>query len=186
MNEKETAILNAASSLFSAKGYHAVGVDSIVAKSNVAKMTFYKYFPSKEFLIESVLERRDRQLQEDILKAIAKRRTSLTKIKAIFDWYEEWFSTPQFHGCMFIKASEEFPKRGAKVRSISRAHKIWLEGLLSDLLREHGVSSPSAMASHIMILLDGLTVRSNMFDDTNKTQVKSTWTFVNKMISAVK
>jgi len=47
MSKKED-IINTALDLFNQIGYNATGVDKIIAESNVAKMTFYKYFPSKE------------------------------------------------------------------------------------------------------------------------------------------
>lgn len=50
MSKKED-IINTALDLFNQIGYNATGVDKIIAESNVAKMTFYKYFPSKESLI---------------------------------------------------------------------------------------------------------------------------------------
>ena len=45
MSKKED-IINTALELFNQIGYNATGVDKIIAESNVAKMTFYKYFPS--------------------------------------------------------------------------------------------------------------------------------------------
>ncbi|EOZ2059388.1 TetR/AcrR family transcriptional regulator, partial [Acinetobacter baumannii] len=43
MSKKED-IINTALELFNQIGYNATGVDKIIAESNVAKMTFYKYF----------------------------------------------------------------------------------------------------------------------------------------------
>jgi AcrR family transcriptional regulator len=44
-------ILEAAACLFYQDGIHAVGVDTIIAESGVAKMTLYCHFPSKDDLI---------------------------------------------------------------------------------------------------------------------------------------
>ncbi len=184
MSFKKKSILDAATTLFSKNGYHAVGVDSIVAKSNVAKMTFYKYYPSKEFLIESVLIKRDLDLRDSIHAAIESSRTAKTKIKAIFSWYEEWFSMAEFHGCMFIKASEEFPDMRFKIREISKNHKLWMEHLISDLLKDCKIKSHAEMSIHILVVLDGLTVRSNMFKVDAKEQVKTAWRYVGNMIEA--
>jgi AcrR family transcriptional regulator len=184
LNLKKQSILAAATSLFSKNGYHAVGVDSIVAKSNVAKMTFYKHYPSKEFLIESVLIQRDIDLRQSIEAALEKRRTPKTKLKGIFDWYEEWFSTEEFHGCMFIKASEEFPEIGVKIRDISQTHKEWVESLISGLLKECDIKSHKDLAVHILTMLDGLTVRSNLFKEGAENHVKSAWRYVGIIIDA--
>ena len=44
-------ILETAANLFYANGYRAVGIDRIIAESGVAKMSFYRHFPSKDDLI---------------------------------------------------------------------------------------------------------------------------------------
>src|SRR3954468_6160105 len=48
-------ILRTASDLFYRFSIHAVGVDRIIAESGVAKMTFYKHFPSKARLVADYL-----------------------------------------------------------------------------------------------------------------------------------
>ena len=55
-------ILQTAERLFYRDGYRAVGVDTIVAESGVAKMTLYRHFPSKDDLIVVYLERTNLQL----------------------------------------------------------------------------------------------------------------------------
>ncbi|MEX2958501.1 TetR/AcrR family transcriptional regulator [Acinetobacter baumannii] len=50
-------MINTALELFNQIGYNATGVDKIIADSNVAKMTFYKYFPSKEGFVAQIDER---------------------------------------------------------------------------------------------------------------------------------
>ena len=185
--EKKPDILKAATALFSKNGYHAVGVDSIVAASNVAKMTFYKYFPSKEYLIEQVLEKRDGDLRESIYAAMKNKRSPQTKIKALFDWYEAWFNTSDYYGCMFIKASDEFPNIGGRIKAISKAHKLWLEGVLDELLQEMAVKAHTSLAIAIMVMLDGLTVRTNMID-FNEAEIKglmrASWQQVETLIGA--
>jgi AcrR family transcriptional regulator len=182
MSEKEEAVLAAATRLFSAYGYHAVGVDTIVTESNVAKMTFYKYFPSKEDLIERVLARRDQNLRESMTAAIGRARTPMRKLKAIFDWHDGWFRSPDFHGCMFIKASEEFPRPGSGARLVAQAHKTWLAELLENILLELGVSSPKQLSMHVMVVLDGLTVKLNMYDDSVAGQVRAAWRYTKQLV----
>ncbi|MGL4609586.1 MAG: TetR/AcrR family transcriptional regulator, partial [Trueperaceae bacterium] len=60
MSVKSTAreqILETATRLFYQQGFRAVGIDTIIAESGVAKMTLYKHFPSKDDLIVAYLER---------------------------------------------------------------------------------------------------------------------------------
>lgn len=186
MSDKKEAVLQAATELFSEYGYHAVGVDAIVAKSKVAKMTFYKYFPSKDILIENVLIRRDRELRVGITDAVNRAKTPLLKIKAIFNWYQRWFDSSDFHGCMFIKASEEFPEKGSRVKEVSQEHKSWLAGLTEGFLKEIGVKNPRAISLHLMVVLDGLTVGCNLYHDACDKQIQSAWSYTRQMILSQK
>ena len=52
-------ILETAYDLFSRHGTRAVGVDTIIAESGVAKMTLYRNFTSKDELILEFLRQRD-------------------------------------------------------------------------------------------------------------------------------
>lgn len=70
MSKKED-IINTALELFNQIGYNATGVDKIIAESNVAKMTFYKYFPSKESLIMECLHHRNINIQNSIYEKLS-------------------------------------------------------------------------------------------------------------------
>jgi AcrR family transcriptional regulator len=52
-------ILDTAYELFSRNGIRAVGVDAIIDRSGVARMTLYRHFGSKDALVLAFLERRD-------------------------------------------------------------------------------------------------------------------------------
>ena len=52
-------ILSTAFRLFYARGLRAVGGDTIIAESGVAKATFYKHFPAKDELIVAYLDKVD-------------------------------------------------------------------------------------------------------------------------------
>ena len=47
--------------MFYTKGLHAVGINEILAESNVAKKTLYNHFASKDELICACLAKRDTQ-----------------------------------------------------------------------------------------------------------------------------
>ena len=53
---KRQEIIDAAYRCFYDGGFHATGVDTVMADTGISKRTLYKYFPSKEHLIEAVLE----------------------------------------------------------------------------------------------------------------------------------
>ena len=83
---KKDDIITTALRLFNSYSYNSIGVDRIISESGVAKMTFYKYFPSKEKLIEECLLLRNSLLQNSLTAAISKEDeiNPLARIKAIF------------------------------------------------------------------------------------------------------
>ena len=62
-SNKRDQLLNTAENLFYREGYHATGIDRILAESGVAKMTLYKHFKSKDELILAVLDARHERRQ---------------------------------------------------------------------------------------------------------------------------
>lgn len=182
---KEDLVLETALALFATHGYHAVGVDRIKDASGVAKMTLYKHFATKDILIEKVLLRRDEHMRKGLWMAITEpdvlAQGAVAQLRAVFEWHARWFAQPGFHGCMFIKASEEFLDDGSGIREASRAHKDWLRELLDGLLRQAGVVRHEALASHLLIVLDGLIVQANLF--RGQDWVTQTWDLVASLMS---
>ena len=63
-SEARQRILETADRLFYQDGIRAVGIDRIIAEANVAKMSLYKHFPSKDDLILAVLQYREQGVLE--------------------------------------------------------------------------------------------------------------------------
>ena len=55
-------ILETADDLFYREGIHAVGIDTIIERSGVAKMSLYRSFASKDELVAAYLEARGRRI----------------------------------------------------------------------------------------------------------------------------
>lgn len=97
-------ILEGAYELFSQHGINAVGIDTIIAKSGVAKMTLYRHFRSKEELVLAFLNQRAQMWTHEWLEAeiMARGETPTARLLAIFDIFDQWFQQPNFEGCSFI------------------------------------------------------------------------------------
>ena len=52
ISSRKLQVIQTAIQLFTTYGFHNAGVDLIVEKAQITKTTFYKYFGSKEGLIE--------------------------------------------------------------------------------------------------------------------------------------
>src|SRR5882724_12146343 len=100
--------------LFSRHGIRAVGVDTISARSGVAKMTLYKHYPSKDTLALAFLRRREELWTRSWLQQeVARRaRAPAGQLLAVFDAFDEWFRRPGYEGCPFIKAQLEHSDQG--------------------------------------------------------------------------
>lgn len=107
-------VLGAATRLFDRYGVHATGIDRIIADSNVAKMTFYKYFPSKADLISAYLARKHAARTEAMLRHTERASSNpRDQVLAIFDAFEEWFAEPDYSGCAFTRGLYEFRDDGS-------------------------------------------------------------------------
>lgn len=163
MTEKRQAILAAAKSLFSENSYHSTGVDKIAAVSGASKMTLYSQFGSKEQLIVEVLRLRDEEFIASLRQAMDKASPGLARLAAIFEWHGAWFRQPDFHGCLFIKASQEFAGQSELIMAASRTHKALILGLIERCLVEAAVQEPSAQARLLFTLIEGMIVSAQMF-----------------------
>lgn len=181
MKSKRDAILDTALTLFSTYGYHSVGVDRIKDEAGVSKMTLYKYFPTKEALIESVLIRRDEIFRESMEMAVAGVTDCLDKVHAVFKWHDEWFRCDDFHGCMFIKATEEFPDAISEIRRISMQHKEYISHTLQTILELGAIKDAKLLAQYLLIVLEGMIVNANMFSDRGC--VDTCWHFVSELLN---
>ena len=108
--------------LFSRHGIGAVGVDTIIDQSGVAKMTLYRHFRSKDDLVLAVLERREELWTEGWLATEVKRRASdaAERLLAIFDVFDGWFRRRSFEGCLFINALLKIEDRKHPIHQASR------------------------------------------------------------------
>lgn len=163
---KYEMLLDAALRLFYREGYHAVGIDSVIAEAQVAKMTLYNHFPSKTELILAVLDRQASRMAEarrDRIEAAGNEPRA--QFLAIFDWLEEWFRQPTFNGCAFIRAVGEFPSADSEVnRAVVKYRTRFLE-LLESLLASMDIREPSEFAQRILLLTEGAIVVSHTFRD---------------------
>mgnify|MGYP002712925854 CR=1 FL=1 len=169
-SQKRQDIIDTALRLFNQYGYVSVGVDRIIAESGVAKMTFYKFFPTKNDLIKETLITRDQMIRETITKAvhdIAIYDNSKTPhLDALFNWYANWFNSEDFYGCMFIKANDEFVD-SEDFNNIIRQHKDWLIHKIVDVLKKDNINANEAMATQISLLLDGATINKSIYKNSD-------------------
>lgn len=156
-------ILDSASKLFVRDGFHATGIDTIVAEADVAKMTLYKHFESKEALIIEVLRRGDEKWRarfEATVKKLAK--TPEKRLLALFDALGDWFEDDDFYGCTFINASAEYSVRrdNNKVLQAAEDHSNRVGEYIYGLAVAANAKDPKQLASHLGLLIEGAIVKA--------------------------
>ncbi|TWC76455.1 TetR family transcriptional regulator [Rhizobium sp. SJZ105] len=160
---KRQQIIDTAYDLFSRSGYHATGTDQIIAEASVAKMTMYRNFASKDALIVEVLNYRAALFDGQLDDLAQRAATPVEKIGTIFGWYERWFRSADFHGCLFAHALAEFGEPGHPVFKAVAAHKSSLKNRLSAILEAAMHEDQAAATSDaIFMLLEGATVMAQM------------------------
>jgi AcrR family transcriptional regulator len=148
-------ILQSAFRLFYARGLRAVGVDTIIAESGVAKATFYKHFPAKDALIVAYLDRVD-GVWTGQLRAAAEAAgpAPVDQLVGLFDALGTACRRDGYRGCAFINAAaESAPGTGPHERTV--AHKQQVLEWLRDLARSAGAERPERLARSLALLLDG-------------------------------
>lgn len=181
MSKKEE-IIKTALNLFNSHSYNSIGIDRIISESGVAKMTFYKYFPSKAKLIEECLMTRNNHIQQSLGAAIVAcdPQDYLSQIKAIFVWYDAWFHTADFNGCMFQKAVEEISKVYPSSLQPAIEYKEWLKTQLCNALRHLNIQQADQLAAFLSSILDGMTIQAQI--DPNQVYLDDYWKRVETLI----
>ncbi|WP_064749205.1 TetR/AcrR family transcriptional regulator [Lysobacter antibioticus] len=152
-------ILETAAALFYAHGIHAVGVDLIIARAEVAKASFYKHFPSKQDLIVAILSRRGEAWRQGLAESVRERCAApALRPLAVFDALGERFGQGDFRGCMFINSMVELADRGHAGHAVADDHKRRVTAYLRGLLEQAGVDPAAALAEQYMLLIDGAIV----------------------------
>ncbi|TMG32926.1 MAG: helix-turn-helix transcriptional regulator, partial [Chloroflexi bacterium] len=156
----------AAYELFSRQGIRAVGVDAIIARAGVAKMSFYRHFRSKEDLVLAFLQKREQLWTHEWLEAEIKRRaaTPRERLLAIFGVFDDWFQREDFEGCSFINVLLEMTEPASPVRQATTFHLANIRVLLEALAEGAGVAEPNDFARKWHILMKGSIVAAGEGD----------------------
>jgi AcrR family transcriptional regulator len=159
-------ILSSAYTLFCRHGIRAVGVDTIIERSGVAKMTVYRHFGSKDDLVLAVLDRREQLWTRKWLEREVRRRAErpVDRLLAIFDVFDEWFHRRDFEGCLFVNALLEIDDRKHPIHIACREQLARIRELLIELATEAGVADPDDFARQWHILMKGSIVSAGEGD----------------------
>jgi AcrR family transcriptional regulator len=165
MKNKREQIIDTAIILFSRDGFHATGVDTIIAESDVTKRTLYNHFSSKDDLVLAALRKRhDTFVEGFCTKVLARSNNPKEQLLAIFDVAHEWFQEDNFYGCVFVNAIGEYAETKKEVRVIAQAFKKHIRDFIIELAQKAGAKKPSELGKGIALLLEGSIVTAQVSD----------------------
>jgi AcrR family transcriptional regulator len=157
-------LLRAAEELFYREGVRAVGVDAVVERAGVNKMSLYRQFSSKDELVMAYLERKDEQFFGYVEKSFAKHPGEPAKqLQQYFDDLAMRASIDDYRGCPFVNVAVEFPDAAHPARQFVFRNKERLMARLLELATAAGANDPAALADALGLMIEGVYAASQTY-----------------------
>ena len=173
--DRREQLIDTAIALFTEHGFHATGINRILADSGVAKKTLYRHFRSKEELILAALRKYDGLFRNRFMAQVeSMAATPHERLLAVFDAAGEWFADNKFFGCMFINAVGEYSQDDTPIRMACREFKTMMSRYIRGLCADAGAQNPDALAEKLALLLEGAIVTAQVSQRRGTAQVART------------
>lgn len=116
IDQERTRILNYAVNKFHAEGFYKTSMDEIARDLQMSKKTIYKYFQSKEILLEAVAGWLMSESKEHIDSILSSKESVVVKFTKIINIYnskvlkcsDKWFTDLQIHAPRLWQKIDEF------------------------------------------------------------------------------
>jgi AcrR family transcriptional regulator len=156
---KRDEIVARAYEVFYKHGFHATGVDKLLADSGISKRTVYRYFRSKEELIAAAIAHYQHLTFVTVQEQINRRaKNAKEKILTLFDLRKDLLEKGDYSGCFAINAKLEYEGKHAEIEKACATFLSELEQFITSLCAEAGCTNPAATATQITLLFEGAIV----------------------------
>ncbi|MEN2766762.1 TetR/AcrR family transcriptional regulator [Ornithinibacillus xuwenensis] len=152
---KKDKLLEVAERLFYEHGFRGVGLKQIIQEADIATMTLYNHFPSKNKLVEEVLRQREERYWS-YLDAHIEKDSDSTFILAV-EAHCRWLKEESYKGDMFLRAIEDYAGTDNEIENIARNHKYKLLQYFQQLAQRDGKDNQQDLANQLTLLLEGTT-----------------------------
>jgi AcrR family transcriptional regulator len=154
-------VLAAASTLFYARGIHAIGVDTIAEAAGVTKKTLYDRFGSKDRLVATYLGAREQRWRAFLASELADVPVPDQPL-AVFDASARWAATYSPRGCSFVNARAELPDPAHPAFAVIDDAKRVMLALFVRLVGPLGVAEPVEVGTALFLLHEGALVSAGL------------------------
>jgi AcrR family transcriptional regulator len=118
-NSERLKILKYAQDYYLREGFYKTSMDTLAAELRVSKKTIYKYFPSKETLVEEVINELMHRIQLLITEIVTGKYDAVHKIKLLHEtlghnlikFSDKWLNDLRVHAPHLWKNVDEFRTR---------------------------------------------------------------------------
>jgi AcrR family transcriptional regulator len=157
-------ILDAAEELFYLEGARNVGIDAVVKRARVNKMSLYRQFESKENLLRQYLLRRDEKFWAYFDASLAKHPGEpRAQLRQLFVDLAGRTSAEGYRGCPFVNIAVEFPDRSHVARRMVADNKARLLKRLMELAKAAGANNVLFLAKALALLIEGAYAASQTY-----------------------
>jgi len=117
-NTERLKILRFITEKFHREGFYKTSMDEIARELRMSKKTIYKFFPTKENLLEVICQKTISDLTNEVNEIVSEKGDVITKIVRIINMYsnfisdisERWISDLRIHYPLVVKNLEDFRK----------------------------------------------------------------------------
>ena len=165
-------ILETASVLFYNDGINNTGINSIIEKASVAKMSLYNNFKTKSELVTYYIEARHQEWLDVYEKRKATIQSPIEGVLAVFDAYQdhaEFAYENGFRGCGLLNAAAEFPAHSPERLAVKR-HKDEVESIVAQHLSQFIADDEKVKQLSLLLsfLLEGSIVLAGLESSSTK------------------
>jgi AcrR family transcriptional regulator len=150
-------ILRTATELFRREGIAAVGVNRIIGEADVAPMTLYRQFGSKDGLVAAALEHWGTQWLHFLADALDRSGDDpRARFEGLWEALEEWVAADGFRGSFIANGATELRSEpDHPAHAVIAAHRRALRQLLEDLAKAAWAYDTAVLAAQLQVLVDG-------------------------------
>jgi AcrR family transcriptional regulator len=166
-------ILETAADLFFTQGFRATGINEVIARSGVAKATFYNHFPTKDDLCLAYLRDRNTNEFEAISAFVHDHVTPRERFLAVMESVQPWLEANNLRGCAFLNMVAEVPDPRNLLRKEGLEHYESLRRLIRDLaqnlirsdVEKYDSLDAQVLTDNYLVVLGGAIAMTEIYHD---------------------
>jgi len=154
--KRRKQILDAATGIFSMKGFASAQVDDIETLAGLGKGTVYRYFKYKNNIFLYVVDRGIESLKNLVLDSMAKEKEPLDKIKKAIETYLRFFEERSTLIGILIHEQSEFQKRIQKryfahyYEHINKMEEVFRQGIAKGQIKKIDVKGAIGILTNML------------------------------------